>query len=180
MVAQIISCLKRSRAKYVFFCEHDVLYHQDHFTFDPPKDDIFYYNENVLRWMFGADTVVVYDRMIPLSVMCANREFALDHYLRRQQYILEKGLDKIKSKEPAWVRQMGYEPGTKKKRRGGFSDDDYGTWFSRTPVIDIRHKNTFSRPKVSLSEFKHPPEHWTEIPVADIMGGWDLWRINAT
>src|SRR3990167_8899734 len=46
MVAQIISCLERSTAKYVFFAEHDCLYSKSHFDFIPPKDDIFYYNEN--------------------------------------------------------------------------------------------------------------------------------------
>ena len=45
MLKQIISCLKRSPTKYVFFAEHDVLYPECHFDFSPPEDNIFYYNE---------------------------------------------------------------------------------------------------------------------------------------
>ena len=62
MVNQIISCLKRSKSKYVFFCEHDVLYHPSHFDFTPPRDDIFYYNDNVWRWMMGGDGAIKHDR----------------------------------------------------------------------------------------------------------------------
>ena len=173
MVRQIVEALKLLDTKYVFFCEHDVLYPQSHFDFTPLKDDIFYYNENVWRWAFGTDMAVQYDRMLPLSCLCANREFTLNHYLGRQKLIEEGGLNEVKSKEPEWVRKMGYEPGTKKKKRGGFSDDDFETFRSEFPVIDIRHEGTFSPPKVSLSEFKHAPKWFKEIPVEEV-DGWDL------
>src|SRR3990167_10072219 len=108
MVRQIVEALKLLDTKYVFFCEHDVLYPQSHFDFTPLKDDIFYYNENVWRWAFGTDMAVQYDRMLPLSCLCANREFTLNHYLGRQKLIEEGGLNEVKSKEPEWVRKMGY------------------------------------------------------------------------
>lgn len=176
LVKQIISCLRRSTTDYVFFCEHDVLYHKSHFHFVPEKDDIFYYNANTWRWLWGSEMAIRHDRMLSLSVLCANREFTLDHYLRRQKMIEEKGWDKIKSHEPSWARIMGYEPGTKKKKRGGFSDDDYGTWESKYPVVDIRHEGTFSRPKVTLDEFKHPPKWFQEVPV-DWIDGWDIRKL---
>jgi hypothetical protein len=47
MITQIYNALKESRSKYIFFCEHDVLYHKSHFNFTPIKDDVFYYNTNV-------------------------------------------------------------------------------------------------------------------------------------
>lgn len=168
MVAQIISCLERSTAKYVFYAEHDVLYSNAHFDFTPPRDDIFYYNDAVWRWWFGSDVAIRYDRMLPLSCLCVNREFALDHYKRRQVMIEELGWSKIRSREPRWARLIGYEPGTKKKRRGGFSDDDFGTWSSELPNIDIRHKKTFSAPKIHLKDFKHAPKNWQEININDI------------
>ena len=173
MVDQIVIALENSESDYVFFCEHDCLYPKAHFEFTPPKDDIFYYNSNVWRWMFGEDTAITHKRMLPLSCLCANRELALDHYKKRQEGIKEWGLDKIRSREPRWARRWGYEPGTKKKRRGGFTDDDYGVWYSEHPVVDIRHPKTFSRPKITLDSFKHKPKNWQEIPVEQIPG-WDL------
>lgn len=173
MVAQIIAALENSKAKYVFFCEHDVLYHKSHFEFNPLVDDIFYYNENVWRWWMESDSLVTYDRMLPLSCMCANREFALDHYKKRLKIIEEMGWDKVRSREPRWARRMGYEPGTKKKKRGGITDDDFDTWSSDFPIIDIRHRRTFSSPKITLKSFKHLPKNWREIDISKVPG-WDL------
>lgn len=173
MVKQILSCLRRSTHKYVFFCEHDVLYPKSHFGFKPPKDNIFYYNKNVWRWQFGDDYAIRHHRMLPLSCMCANREFTLDHYQRRQKMIRDLGWSNIRSREPRWARLIGYEPGTKKKKRGGFSDDDFDTWQSKDPIIDIRHKGTFSSPKIKLTDFKHQPKWWKQISIKKIEG-WNL------
>lgn len=161
MVKQIIFCLEHSPGDIVFFCEHDCIYPKSHFEFVPTKD-VFYYNENVLRWDYPHNRYISYDRLISLSGLCVKRKFALDHFKKRLDYIVEKGYNDIKG-EPDWARKMGYEPGTKKIKRGGFSDDDFETWRSAEPIIDIRHKNTFSPPKVTLDSFKHAPSNWREI-----------------
>jgi hypothetical protein len=176
MIKQIILGLEASKADYVFFCEHDCLYPKSHFYFTPPRDDIFYYNSNVWRWKWQRKynndpwdhKAITYDRMLPLSVMCANRKLVLDHYKMRQRKIKEWGLSHFRSREPRLARLWGYEPGTKKKKRGGLTDDDFDTWYSRSPVIDIRHKWSFSRPKVTLDKFKHKPKNWQEIPIEKI------------
>lgn len=173
MVKQILTALENSSAKYVFFCENDVLYPKSHFDFTPPKDNIFYYNENVWRWWIYGDTAIRYERMLPLSCMCANREFVLDHYRMRQRKIEEWGLDHFRSREPRMARLWGYEPGTKKKKRGGLTDDDFETWNSEDPVIDLRHRKTFSSPKIKLEDFKHAPKNWQEINIKDIPK-WNL------
>jgi hypothetical protein len=175
-VRQIVTALSFSVAGYVFFCEHDVLYPLSHFDFIPPKDDIFYYNSNVWRWEFGSDKAITYDRMLPLSVLCVNREFALDHYKKRLKKIEELGEEVFASREPAQARKWGYEPGTKKTKRGGFSNDNFETWESEVPVIDIRHWGTFSPTKTTLESFKHEPKNWREIPVSDIPG-WKLKEV---
>lgn len=167
MIKQIYIALKNSIADYVFFTEHDVLYSREHFDFTPPKDDIFYYNRNVWRWEYGSKIAVRYDRMLPLSCLCVNREFALNHYKLRLATITER-LGEFQSKEPSLARKWGYEPGTKKKKRGGITDDDFETWESEVPVIDIRHRGTFSPPKCTLSSFKHQPKNWQEIPIEEI------------
>jgi len=168
MVTQIITALENTNSDVVFFCEHDVLYHPSRFDFTPARKDIYYYNLNTWRWDYPNDRVIRYDRLISLSGLCVYRELALDHYWRRL-----KRIQLIEAKndggEPSWVRKMGYEPGTKKKKRGGFSDEDFETWSSKYPDIDIRHKGTFSPPKVTLESFKHLPTGWQEKKASEVL-----------
>lgn len=174
MVKQITSALENSTADIVFFCEHDVLYPQSHFDFTPAKDNIFYYNSNVWRWAYPTKQLITYDRLISLSGLSVNRLFALNHYQHRLSKIKElevEGDEKIH--EPIWARRWGYEPGTKKIKRGGFSDDNFETWQSEVPMIDIRHGRTFSQSKVTLDSFIHKPENWQETTIEKIKG-WDL------
>lgn len=165
MMRQIILALEKSTAKYVFFCEHDVLYSKSHFDFTPPRDDIFYYDENVWRWLAGSKMAVTHDRMLPLSVMCCNRELALRFYKHRWEEMEKVGLKKFSNSQADIIRKWGFEPGTKKKKRGGLTDDDFETWKSAEPTLDIRHNKSFSPPKCTLSSFKHKPENWREIEV---------------
>jgi len=176
MVFQILTALKASTSKYVFFCEHDVLYHKSHFDFIPPRDDVYYYNINNWRWWFGHNTAITYDGLTSLSGLCCNRELAVRHYELRLKKIEEWGLDKIRSREPRWARKFGYEPGTKKKRRGGITNEDHIKRKSEFPNIDIRHPGTFSAPKITLESFKHKPENFIEKPIEEIPY-WDLKKL---
>jgi hypothetical protein len=173
MIMQIETALRLSKEKYVFFCEHDVLYPLSHFEFTPDKDTIFYYNAHVWRWKYQSQKAITYDRLISLSGLCVNREFALSHYQKRLQQILEKSKNQVIRGEPEWARKWGYEPGTKKIKRGGFSDDDFETFYSQDPIIDIRHGKTFSQSKVTLDSFIHKPDNWKEIEV-DKIQGWNV------
>lgn len=173
MIKQITAGLEESDSEYVFFCEHDCLYPSSHFDFTPLKDDVFYYNANVWRWKYPENLAITYDRLISLSGLCVNRQFALDHYRKRLKTIKELRLEGDKRHEPLWARRWGYEPGTKKTKRGGFSDDDFETWESKKPIIDIRHGKTFSQSKVTLDSFIHPPQNFRETSL-DKIPGWDL------
>jgi len=173
MYRQILKALSESDSTYVFFCEHDVLYPKSHFDFTPPTDDVFYYNENVWRWDYPFDRLITYERLISLSGLCCNRQLALLQYTARLKRIYDNGWDKDVKGDPGWARTMGHEPGTKKKKRGGFSDDNYDVWRSKEPLIDIRHKKTYSPPKVHLRGFKHPPHEWHETTM-DRIDGWNL------
>ena len=173
-INQILTALMNSKADYVFFCEHDVMYSKSHFDFTPTRDDVFYYNENVWRWWDKGTTAIRYERMLPLSCMCVNRKFAIKHYILRKKKIYEQGLDQFRSREPRFARLWGYEPGTKKKKRGGLTDDGFETWSSYLPVIDVRYKGTFSSPKIHKEDFKHQPKNWQEIDIKDIKG----WKLN--
>jgi len=176
MALQILTALEASTADYVYYLEHDVLYAREHFSFIPKRDDIYYYNINNYRWAFGADTAITYDGLTSLSGMCCNRELAIRHYKYRLKLIEEQGLDKMRSREPRYARVFGYEPGTKKRRNGGVTNEEHIKRKSLIPNVDIRHRNTFSAPKISLESFKNKPTGFMEIPIEDIQG-WDLRKI---
>jgi len=168
MIKQILTALERLWTDNVFFCEHDVLYPESHFQFKPERDDIYYYNENVWRWKKGSDIVYRYDRMISLSGLCCDRELALSHFKEKWNAIQKAGEDQFESREPDLARKWGYEPGTKKKKRGGLTDEDFETWSSKEPLLDIRHGKTFSPSKTKLSDFKHAPTGWEEKLFVDV------------
>lgn len=173
MALQILTALEASTADYVFFTEHDVIYHKSHFDFVPPRDDIYYYNVNNYRWEYPKDRAITYNELTSLSSLCCNRELAIKHYKYRLKVIEDLGLDKIRSREPRWARRFGYEPGTKLRRRGGITNEEHIKRRSEYPNVDIRHSLTFSRPKVTLDSFKHKPTTFREVTL-DKIPGWNL------
>lgn len=173
---QILTALRASTARYVFFCEHDVLYHPSHFEFTPPRDDTFYYNVNVWRCHPRQNVCVTYEHLRSVSGMCANRELAVEHYERRLDYCYDQGYDKIpRTKNPRWARVMGYEPG-KSPRNGGFSVDKIDEWRSTLPNIDIRHRLTMTIPKLKKDQFRHEPKDWQEKTI-DQIEGWNIRKM---
>ena len=169
---QILIALETSTSEYVFFCEHDVLYHISHFDYIPPTDN-YYYNINNWRQIYPEDLAHTYDELTATSGLCCNRERAIKHYKYRLELYEEWGLDKIRSREPRWARRFGYEPGTKKKKTGGITNEDHAIRRSEFPNIDIRHAKTFTRPPIRLEQFGRPPTNWQEITL-DKIPGWNL------
>lgn len=176
MVSQILTGLKASTAEYIFFCEHDVLYHPSHFDFTPKRDDIFYYNLNNWRWDYPNDRLIRYDGLTSLSQLCASRKLLIDYYELLLKKIIERGVEKLNIKDPYQARVWGYEPGRKKMRNGSLIDISYEDWSSEFPNIDIRHSQTFSLPKVKIKDFYRKPTNWKEISI-DKVEGWDLKKI---
>jgi hypothetical protein len=178
MTTQILTALENAKEDYVFFTEHDVLYHPSHFDFTPPTDNIWYYNNHVWRWKYPYDFAITY-KLTSLSGLCVNRKMAIDHYKLRLKFMYEcDWRDKESGHEPRWGRRIGYEPGTKKRRRGGLTDEEHLTWKSELPNIDIRHGNTFTKTKCDLRDFIHKPspEDWKEKPAFQIEG-WNLKKL---
>lgn len=167
---QILRALEASTADYVFFCEHDVLYHPSHFDFNPSKDNISYYNVNVWRWDYPKDRFITYDFLRSLSGLCINRKLAVGYYKERVERIEKNGWTDT-SREPKWSRIMGHEPG---RIGNNIPSNIHELWKSEYPNIDIRHKKTVTRRKCNLSDFKHPPsaETWKET-TANKIDGWE-------
>lgn len=175
MFHQILDCLERSWDKYVFFCEHDVLYHPSHFEFEPERDDTFYYNTNVWKWQYGGDKVIHYDNQVSASGLCVNREFARQFYEKRLEIIYEKGFNAIPtSGNPDWARSMGYEPGKANKLE---KQPKTEVWQSTYPNIDIRHGRSLTAPKLKYDDFKRKPTGWTEDVISNLPGWTEPWKL---
>jgi hypothetical protein len=173
MVRQIITALEESKLDFVFFCEHDVLYHKSHFDFLPARNDTYYYNTNNWRWDYPHDRIIKYDNLTSLSQLCAAKVLALKHYRARFEKMQRVGLEQFSKKDPHLARVWGYEPGRKKRRKGAFMEEKSETWNSEFPNIDIRHHETFSLPKVALKDFHNKPTGWVETTI-DKISDWNL------
>jgi hypothetical protein len=163
MFKQIVAGLRASVSDYVFFCEHDVLYHPSHFEFEPKRDNIYYYNNNVWKYKLATGQCVAYDSCW-LSQLCASKKILIKHYIKKIA-LIESG---------ARIMNVRFEPGTKAKI------DKYETQFfnSKYPNIDIRHgKNLTGTSRFHPSEFVGNPErvcpNFKETTV-DKIPGWDL------
>jgi hypothetical protein len=142
MFRQILAALEASEADVVFFCEHDVLYHDSHFDFMPPRKDVWYYNTNVWKW--NGEKGWRTDDCRQVSGICVYRETALAHYRERVRRVEAEG----------YSQRMGYEPGTH-NRPERVDDATSATWESEYPNVDIRHGRNLSRSKERPEDFRN-------------------------
>lgn len=172
MFKQILAALEASTTDIVFFCEHDVLYHQSHFDFVPPRKDVFYYNVNVWKVRIEDGHALWVNNCRQVSGICVYRETAIQHYKERIAIVERDG----------YSRNMGFEPGTRTiwrisdKAPAGrfptrFKNEMYLAPF---PNIDIRHEKNLTKNRWSPDQFRNQKnvEGWTETTI-DKLPGWD-------
>jgi glycosyltransferase involved in cell wall biosynthesis len=152
MFKQILAGIEANKSDVLFMCEHDVLYHPDHFKYNPERDDLFYYNEN--RWFVNAETGhALFYHAMSTSGMCAKRDLLLEHYTKRVERVEREG----------YTFRIGFEPGGHKFPRG---IDNYGrlAWWSDCPNIDIRHGKNLTISRWTKDEFRNKRNlyAWTE------------------
>ena len=163
MFKQILTGIEAATTDFIFLVEHDVLYHPSHFEFIPPRDDVFYYNENT--WKVDVETgqsVFYYTKQV--SGCCAYRKLMVEHYRKRVERVATEG----------FTRSMGFEPGCHQFPRG----IDYRTaerWMSATPNIDLRHKNNLTQSRWRQDQFRSQRScrGWT---LADEVPGWGMMK----
>lgn len=162
MVKQILVALEASTADIIFWCEHDVLYPSSHFDFTPKKKDVFYYNQNFWKIRTKDNLAIHYDAN-QLSSLCCDREFAIKEYRERVRVMEIKG----------WRNSMGYEPGTRGTKRGGFSDYTWESWKSATPLIDIKHGHNLTTQRWHKEQFRNQENctGWLNSTI-DKIEGW--------
>lgn len=159
MFKQILAGLEASEAEYIFFCEHDVLYHPTHFDFIPFKCDIVYYNQN--NWKVDAITgkSLFYYCKQTLGI-CAHRELLLEHYRRRVERVERDGYNS----------HIGFEPGSH-HRAERIDDIQSDVWMSEYANIDIRHGKNLTPSRWSQDQFRNRRscQGWIE---AESVPGW--------
>jgi len=146
MHKQVMAGLEQATSDYVFLCESDVLYHQSHFAFTPPRDDAYYYNINVWRMRYPDGLAVRTDFCQQVSGLCASRELLLEHYHKRLERIEREG---------RFYQRWGYEPGVHKPPRG-IDDFKAESWVSEHPNVDIRHDKTLTLSRWTPDGFRNP------------------------
>lgn len=162
MFKQILDGIERSTADILFLVEHDVFYNPSHFDFIPPREDIFYYDEN--KWMVNYDTghALFYNHN-STSMLCAYRELLLKHYRARVEKVEREG----------FTRRFGFEPGSHKPPRGC---DDYEriSYFAQFPSLDIRHHQNLTENRWTKEKFRNQRQlyAWKEDKVWNLPG-WD-------
>jgi hypothetical protein len=163
MFIEILAGLEALKTDYVYLCEHDVLYHPSHFEFIPPKDDIYYYNNNFWFLRLPDGFALHYD-VSPLSSLCANREILIKHFRERVAMVEKEGFS----------YRIGFEPFTHGRIK-------WKNWYnyelrqSVAPNIDISHGNNVTRKRWTQDRFRRKPTNWTEANI-DTIPGWNNVR----
>ena len=139
---QILTGLEQMTCDVVYICDHDVLYHASHFTFNPPERDTFYYNTNVWKVSAANGHAIHYDTK-QVSGLVAYRSALLDHYRARIARIDRDGFD----------LRSGFEPGSQKPY-ARFDARGMDTFASEVPNVDIRHDKNMVSTRWSRDQFK--------------------------
>jgi glycosyltransferase involved in cell wall biosynthesis len=162
MFKQILGALENSDDDIIFFTEHDVLYHPSHFDFDPPKKDVFYYNQNVWYLRTTDGHALHYD-VNQLSGLCVYRETAITHFRERYEKVKKEG----------FTRRMGFEPFTHKRIKWD-NWFEYDTWMSEYPNVDIKHGKNETGARWKKEQYRNQQLliNWVESENYSIPG-WD-------
>jgi len=143
---QILAGLKELDTDYVFFAEHDCIYHNSHFRFAPKEKDVFYYNTNVVKIRMSDGFGVKVDDCKQLSGLCAHREFLVEYY--------EKLVEMVENNPDINIRKIGFEPGTH-NRIEEFNNYKAEGWKSEYPNIDLRHDKNATASRWTKEEFRN-------------------------
>lgn len=144
MAKQILTGLEAMDCDIVFFCEHDVHYPQDHFSFIPVHKDRIAYNINVWKINMQDGYAVKVDDCRQLSGLCAYRDVLIKHYKERVARLEAEG----------WSTKIGHEPGTH-GRKERIDDLKSYTWQSKTAILDLRTGQNLTKSRWNPEEFRN-------------------------
>jgi hypothetical protein len=160
---QQLAGLKEAKTKYISIAEHDCLYTHEHFAWTPPKDDTFYYNENVWFVQWGGNHPELngmystfWTTRMALSQLVCNRELHIKA-IEERIYLFEQGAKGITNAgEPGVCKDLtlayklaksgshAHLSGYMEKHLTQFNAE---TFHTELPNLDIRHGSNFTGPK---------------------------------
>jgi hypothetical protein len=165
---QLLIGVERAETKYVAMAEHDCLYHDEHLSFIPPRDDTFYYNENnmFVQWsdtnhphLKGMYSIWPEQRLALSSLIC-NRTL-LEDTLNQRLDLLDKdrklvreivfagepGLSRLRVEKARKWASSGRPVWLKDYLKDQLDREKYDVWRSQMPILDIRHDRNFTGPR---------------------------------
>jgi len=165
---QLYIGVEAAKTKYIGCCEHDCFYSKEHWLWEPPRDDVFYYNEN--HWLVQyaekshSELKGMYSRYwkqrLALSQMICNRDLLLqtlderlnlldkDHKLVRNLiYAGEPGLSKLRIEKARKYAKSGRPVYLKKYIKDHLDKEKYDVFRTKIPNLDVRHDSNFTGPK---------------------------------
>ncbi len=142
MFKQILAGLEKCNTDIVYLVEHDLLYHPSHFSFTPPREDVYYYNENTWK-VRTEDGQALFYYCKQTSGLCAYRKLLIEHYRKRVEIVEKNGFN----------RRMGFEPGMHSPPNGV---DNYKAeaYWSEGPNVDIRHNTNLTANRFRQDQFR--------------------------
>jgi len=166
---QILKGCESVKTKYVALAESDCLYTPEHFNFIPPKDDVFYYNENNWYAFWNGDHKAKYSyvKRKALSQLICNRKLLIEA-MKRNINLIDKGFIIRKGKagacEPGACNYEDAFVGTKNMWEGVKESNWSSEYFNtKLPNIDIRHGNNLNKGKRGSKIKKDTLPYWGEF-----------------
>ena len=165
---QLLLGIEAAETKYVAMAEHDCMYPADHFDFVPPRDDTFYYDENALfmQWSETShpDLKGMYSRWpkqrLALSSLVCNRQLLGDtinerldlldkdrKLVREIVFAGEPGLSRLRIESARRWAESGRPVYLKQFLKDQLDKEQYDTFHSENPYLDIRHDGNFTGPR---------------------------------
>jgi hypothetical protein len=161
---QVFEGVKAATTKYVAMAEHDCFYTNEHFSWIPPQDDIFYYNEN--HWIVQyaekshPELKGMYSRYwrqrLALSQLVCNRDLLLEsteaklkcldiNLIKQIDHAGEPGITKIK--KAFHYAKSGRPIYLKRYMKDQLDKEKYDVFKTKTPNLDVRHDGNFTGAK---------------------------------
>lgn len=170
---QLFAGVDAAKTKYVATAEHDCIYSTEHYAWEPPRDDVFYYNDNcwLAQWHSNKpelDGMYSYwPKRCALSQLICNRDLLrltidrrldyIDKDRRVARYIInagEPGISRVRLETEIGRLQKHASSGKPVylkemlKKFGDILDLERAEMFrTKIPNLDIRHSANFTGPK---------------------------------
>jgi len=180
---QLLIGAEAATTENICTAEHDCMYTHEHFSWTPPKNDVFYYNLNCYLVEWGGNHPELngmystyWKRRLALSQMICNRELLIKSI--KERLVLLDGATRL-TREMIGIGEFGVtnERMVRKAQEAARSGKpiqlqsyikDYlekytsETFKTETPNLDIRHNKNFTGPKRGKNRTFNLP-YWGEF-----------------